>query len=187
MEIFIKNNFDGDIYKAFIKLSHPVMKADLWRYCIIYKYGGIYADTDTVCKIDPKYLVTDSLLTVVSENHLGFCQWFFYAPLNSPILKQIIDLSVYRILNEPMKGHGIIHYMTGPAVFTDGIIMYLKSQNLPIFENRLDFHKEYYDSNILRVLPTDITHKDLVVHLFAGSDEDGWKAARDKLFENGVF
>ena len=35
-------------------LPIAVMKADLWRYCVIYKYGGIYADADTVCKINPK-------------------------------------------------------------------------------------------------------------------------------------
>jgi mannosyltransferase OCH1-like enzyme len=45
---FIKNNFDEKIYKAYSMLPIAVMKADLWRYCVIYKYGGIYADTDTV-------------------------------------------------------------------------------------------------------------------------------------------
>jgi mannosyltransferase OCH1-like enzyme len=42
-EEFIKNNFDSNVYEAYMKCPMNVMKADLWRYCVIYKYGGIYA------------------------------------------------------------------------------------------------------------------------------------------------
>ena len=38
----------------FIKLSLKVMKGDLWRYCVVYHYGGIYADADTICFIYTK-------------------------------------------------------------------------------------------------------------------------------------
>jgi mannosyltransferase OCH1-like enzyme len=41
---FIKNNFDEDVYDAFNTLIPGAYKADLWRYCILYKKGGIYLD-----------------------------------------------------------------------------------------------------------------------------------------------
>ncbi len=41
---FIKNNFDIKVYNAYNKLIPGAYKADLWRYCILYKYGGIYLD-----------------------------------------------------------------------------------------------------------------------------------------------
>lgn len=41
---FIKNNFDNDVLYAFDKLVPGAYKADLWRYCILYKKGGIYLD-----------------------------------------------------------------------------------------------------------------------------------------------
>ena len=41
---FIKNNFNYNIYKAYNSLIPTAYKADLWRYCILYKYGGIYGD-----------------------------------------------------------------------------------------------------------------------------------------------
>jgi mannosyltransferase OCH1-like enzyme len=44
---FMKTNF-SDIYEVYHNLPLPVMKADLWRYCVIYHYGGIYADMDTI-------------------------------------------------------------------------------------------------------------------------------------------
>jgi mannosyltransferase OCH1-like enzyme len=41
---FIKNNFDSDILNAYDRLIPGAYKADLWRYCVLYKKGGIYLD-----------------------------------------------------------------------------------------------------------------------------------------------
>ena len=37
---FIKENFDLRVLKAYDKLIPGAFKADLWRYCILYKKGG---------------------------------------------------------------------------------------------------------------------------------------------------
>jgi len=174
---FIKQHFDKKIYKAYSILPMTVMKADLWRYCVIYHYGGIYADADTVCKINPNIFLTHSLLTIVPENDVHLCQWVFYAPKGSPILKTIIDLSVERILTSNFKGEHIIHYLTGPGVFTDGTEKYLKNNNLPIFDNKTKYYK--YPNNILSVFNYHSFHKKIVVHLFAGQDDDGWCKERN--------
>ena len=169
---FIKNNFDENVYKAYSMLPMPVMKADLWRYCIIYKYGGIYADTDTVCKINPNIFINNSFLTIVPENETHLCQWVFSAPANSPILKSIIDLSVERILNTPIKGEHIIHYLTGPGLFTAGIEKYLIENNYPVFDDKKNYYN--YPNPFLIVFDYNNFHKNIVQHLFAGQDEDGW-------------
>jgi mannosyltransferase OCH1-like enzyme len=128
---FIKNHFERKVYEAYSRLPMGVMKADLWRYCIIYKYGGIYADVDTFCINNPKLFINDSLLTVAPENNVHLCNWAFSAPKQSPILKSVIDLSVERILTIPeIRGEHVIHYLTGPGVFTEGIELYLKNNNL---------------------------------------------------------
>jgi mannosyltransferase OCH1-like enzyme len=41
---FIKNNFDHEVLNAYDTLVPGAFKADLWRYCILYKKGGIYLD-----------------------------------------------------------------------------------------------------------------------------------------------
>ena len=41
---FIKKNFDKDVLSAYDKLKPGAYKADLWRYCILFKNGGIYVD-----------------------------------------------------------------------------------------------------------------------------------------------
>jgi mannosyltransferase OCH1-like enzyme len=177
-DTFMKNNFDEKINKAYNMLPMGVMKADLWRYCVIYKYGGIYADADTVCKINPNIFINNSYLCVAPEpGHNLFCQWAFAAPPGSPILRSIIELSVDRILTTPIKGEHIIHFLTGPSCFTDGIIKYLKENKLPTFDDINQYHK--YPSNILAVFNRENFHNKFVQHLYAGSDKDGWKNVKN--------
>jgi mannosyltransferase OCH1-like enzyme len=176
-EEFMKN-FDENIYSAYCKLPLAVMKADLWRYCIIYQFGGIYADADTICKAHPDIFITDSL-TIVPENEVHLCQWIFSAPKNCPILKSVIDLSVERILGTEIKGEHIIHHLTGPGVFTDGIEKYLIQNGMPTFQDKKQYYK--YPNDILKVFNYNFFHKNIVQHLFTGNDSDGWCKERDLL------
>jgi mannosyltransferase OCH1-like enzyme len=41
---FIKKNFPEKVLNAYNSLIPGAYKADLWRYCILYKMGGIYMD-----------------------------------------------------------------------------------------------------------------------------------------------
>ena len=170
---FIKNNFERKVYEAYSRLPMGVMKADLWRYCVIYKIGGIYADVDTICINNPKLFINDSLLTVAPENNVHLCNWTFSAPKQSPILKSVIDLSVERILSVPqIRGEHIIHYLTGPGVFTEGIELYLKKNNLPVYENKMDYTS--YKNTTMKVFNHHNFHNSNIKHLYAGQDNDGW-------------
>ncbi len=179
-ETFIKDNFEEKIYNAYMKCPLPVMKADFWRYCIIYKNGGIYADADTVCNYDPNILLKHNhYMVIVPENKTHLCNWIFAAPKNSPILKTVIDLSTKRILDmDIIKGEHIIHVLTGPGLLTDGIELYLKNNNLPTFTNK-NCYAEYCDPE-LYVFNPNIFHKKYVIHLFAGQDDDGWTKEREE-------
>jgi mannosyltransferase OCH1-like enzyme len=46
---FIKNNFDNEVLRAYDSLIPGAYKADLWRYCVLYKMGGIYLDIKLSC------------------------------------------------------------------------------------------------------------------------------------------
>ena len=41
---FIMNEYPPDVLMAYDKLIPTAFKADLWRYCVLYKYGGVYLD-----------------------------------------------------------------------------------------------------------------------------------------------
>ena len=185
-ETFMREKIGGIVYDAYKRLPMSVMKADLWRYCIIYYYGGIYADTDTICMVNPNiFLKEDALLVCAPENDVAagkwdytihLCQWTFAAPPRSPILLKIINLSAKRILTIPkIKGEDIIHYLTGPGVFTDGIELYLKENNHPTFENKMNYVRKY---SCVGVFNGYNFHTKIVKHLFAGLDNDGWYTER---------
>jgi hypothetical protein len=46
---FIKDNYSDDVVKAYDSLIPGAYKADLWRYCILYKKGGVYMDIKFKC------------------------------------------------------------------------------------------------------------------------------------------
>ena len=64
-EKWMKNNFDNRIYGSYLMLNNPVARADFWRYCILYKQGGIYLDIDSHC-ITPfnSYINYNALLSI---------------------------------------------------------------------------------------------------------------------------
>jgi mannosyltransferase OCH1-like enzyme len=64
---FIRDNYETKVLDAYNTLIPGAFKADLWRYCILYKYGGIYLDIKYNCindfklisLTDKEYLVKD--------------------------------------------------------------------------------------------------------------------------------
>lgn len=41
---YIRDNYDRDVMAAFEVLKPGAYKSDLWRYCVLYKTGGVYMD-----------------------------------------------------------------------------------------------------------------------------------------------
>lgn len=175
-EKFMKENFKGIIYNIYKKLPLSVMKADLWRYCVIYHYGGIYADADTLLLCNPNEIIKDkNCLVVTPENNVHLCQWVFASPPKNPLLKSVIDMAVQRYQYESdthkMK-ENLVHYITGPGVFTNGIEKYLKNNNIQTYKNRTEYYKN--NNNNVMYLSLNI-HNKMVSHLFTGSNtKDGW-------------
>jgi len=179
-DTFMREKIGGIVFQAYQRLPMGVMKADLWRYCIIYYYGGIYSDVDTVCLKHPSiFLHPTAELVLAPENSTHLCQWTFAAPPKSPILLAIINLSAKRILTIPkIKGEHIVHYLIGPGVFTDAIEEYIKEKEGTVYPNRNDYTNNTFPS--LYCFQPDIFHTKIIRHLFAGGDEDGWTKERAK-------
>ena len=61
---FIKDNFDQNVLDAYNSLLPGAFRSDLWRYAIIYKYGGVY--------IDIKYHTYIPLIELIKESEFTF-------------------------------------------------------------------------------------------------------------------
>jgi mannosyltransferase OCH1-like enzyme len=130
---FIKNEYGQEWYDIFISLPVGVMRGDLWRYMVIYKYGGVYADLDTEClKPISSWMIEDKEFIVCPETSDHFCQWTFASTSGNPILKSVLDLIKDRLLNPEYGSPHFVHTHTGPAIWTDGImkILDIKVTNL---------------------------------------------------------
>ena len=176
---FMKTNFN-DIYDVYHNLPLPIMKADLWRYCVIYHYGGIYADMDTIFigdDLDSLFQKeSDLILTTEYPQDMTLCQWVFAAPKGSPILKNVIDESVKRIKEcKDFKYEHMVHTLTGPKVFTESIEDYLRKNNLITFieEDRENYCTEY-KNEVMYVHDSKWLYDNHVEHVYSGQWEGGW-------------
>ena len=122
---FIKNNFNTFIINAYDNLIPTAYKADLWRYCILYKNGGIYTDLsyNLIKNIDVNKDGADMILTKdIPENclQIGFIASI---PKNN-FLKYVINKVCLNIFNNN-KGKSTLH-VTGPCIFGELFFAFFK-------------------------------------------------------------
>jgi mannosyltransferase OCH1-like enzyme len=182
MKRFMLDHFDERVNEAFDLCPMMIMKADLWRYCVIYIHGGIYADSDTIRKKSMTEFVNHDVDLVIfgEDNKLNqqcFCQWIFAAPVNSPILKAIIDECVTRILNtHKFKGLNTVLNTTGPSMFTNIIENYLKNRGFVVYTDKEDYAWKLTPNKHVFVYPHEYADGILTSHLYSGQWDDGWVA-----------
>jgi len=124
----------------YIQLPTPVMKADMFRYLVIYQYGGVYVDIDAEAlkSLDDLLIGDDDMIVGVEIdfNNLTFAkfnpiyksyykkhgidkqyvQYIFMATPKNPILYEIIE----NIHTKPTfnNAHLDTFMQTGPALFS---------------------------------------------------------------------
>ena len=119
---FIADEFDPKVVKAYDALIPGAFKADLWRYCILYKRGGVYVDIKFQCEpgFSFKDISSDFIVREYNDKGTGLYEDIVYTgciaskPLN-PIFLTAID----RICeNVTKKYYGRGHTdVTGPQMF----------------------------------------------------------------------
>ena len=100
---FIKKHYGDNYVDVFNYLQHGPIKADFWRLCILYKYGGVYSDAD----IEPLVPLADffekqtslviggSFMTVFNFNPC-----FFACRKKFPVIKKCIQWYVEKYVNK---------------------------------------------------------------------------------------
>lgn len=141
---FILEEYGQEWHDLFVGLPVGVMRGDLWRYMIIYKYGGVYTDLDTEC-LNPinTWLNEEYEMIVCPETNLHFCQWTFAASAGNPILESVLDTIKEKLINPTYGSPHFVHTHTGPAVWTEGI---MKALDIKV-DNLIDDHLLLNSSN----------------------------------------
>ena len=150
--------FGKEIYSAYKLLKIDSMKNHLWSYCLIYKHGGIFIN-DSKYKIKDKSIFNkDGLIVVPDLKYNLFNNWIFSsASPNNPVLKNIIDICIKRIIENQVIKEEYIDYITGDQCFTDGILQYLSNNNKIIYTNVNDYVQ--YKNKLFTVVDSREFHK----------------------------
>ena len=78
-----------DIFKF---IPDGPIKSDFWRCCILYKYGGVYADADIKPLLPLKDVIEEDCdLVLPLSYYAGFNPHFIMANAGEPLLKYLID------------------------------------------------------------------------------------------------
>ena len=120
---FIKNNYPQKFLDYFDMLCNykgagPI-KCDFWRCLMLYKHGGVYADSDIELLKPIKFFLepdTDFLTCNTIDNNLLNPHLIISRP-NNIILENCINIYVNEKFNSPYKyweedGHSIVFIMT---------------------------------------------------------------------------
>jgi mannosyltransferase OCH1-like enzyme len=112
---FIADNYDKDVLEAFHTLKPGAYKSDLWRYCILYKLGGVYMDIKYYSAV-PLISVIDETPTVFVKDIGKYCVYnaFLISPPKNEIFRLCINNIVESCKNKLYRDNYLD--ITGPCL-----------------------------------------------------------------------
>jgi mannosyltransferase OCH1-like enzyme len=140
----IINHFDEKLLHIYDNARNKAQQSDIFRYCVLYQYGGLY--------LDIKAGVNGNLndLGNILSGKILYCKWpnphvcNFYNhaatsillwPKKHPIMKSLIKIITNRMLTKPKGGNTCI---VGPDIYAMVMTKYFPTKYMLISNNYLD-------------------------------------------------
>lgn len=167
---FVLEHFGEEVYKLYLALPQPVMRADFWRIAVVYIYGGYYSDLDITCNAPVKNFIDASVDAVFIREINNILNYFFGASAKHPVLKLALD----HMINQ---------------------MRHIKNTNVqdfgmhPLHQAVRDYYKvigtNYINTDEVQfILDSDVRTSNKLIHnmasLFGDSDYESWRK-RDKI------
>lgn len=117
------------------------IRADVWRYLMLWKYGGIYADIDSApAKLTPDLFLNTDALFVVEQYHI-LSQWFMAVSPRHPLMKLALEQALENMFHVSDVTNVGAAKQTGPHAlhvalqkYMPGVFDPLKPGNKPVKE-----------------------------------------------------
>lgn len=122
IEQFLEAEYEPEVVQAYRKIQIGAVKADFFRYTILYKKGGIYLDIDSrIAKPLDEFIRPDDVAIISFENNQEqfYVQWALVYAAGHPFLERTIKLMLENIRENRFPNSG--HEMTGPTVYSKAI------------------------------------------------------------------
>lgn len=187
----IKNNFSTEVYETYMSLSNGAPKADLWRCCVLYLYGGVYVDIDCECQDDIHDSIKDYDFVVPVDTERAryalFNAFMASTPRNN-ILYHLINKIIYNVKNknyqERHNYNGDAFTASGPGALGEAVsellgysyqTLYSESilnVSVPYFK-KINIGSQYED--IYYLPKKDNDNKLLFYYNFSDNNNNNWK------------
>jgi mannosyltransferase OCH1-like enzyme len=137
MDDFIRTHYATEFYTAYNKLNIGTAKADFWRYCVLYTYGGIYLDIDADILFPLDWLINENDMCILTreKNPPFFNNWIMLVEKGHPIMLEALRQCVYNIHNKTSTN---ISLLTGPGPLTAAISKLMK----PLYSRDVNLYTE---------------------------------------------
>lgn len=93
-EAFIAEHFPQYLH-LYLYIKPGIFRADFWRYLVLYKYGGFYADMDSRLFYDKDTHFAKTIndpnatLNVVTSENSAFNNWLIICSKENPIIRHV--------------------------------------------------------------------------------------------------
>eukprot|EP00878_Enallax_costatus_P003344 GHUV01003552.1.p1 GENE.GHUV01003552.1~~GHUV01003552.1.p1 ORF type:complete len:731 (+),score=251.47 GHUV01003552.1:314-2506(+) len=136
-----------ELLPTFEGLSSQVERTDMWRYLVLCKMGGVYADSDVVCARPVSNWVQDAGLLVGIENvfttpeeakrrdytrQIQMVQWAIASRKGHPVVCRMGQYVAAHVAEEkrgefidPDRNHAILE-RTGPGIWSSSVHDYIR-------------------------------------------------------------
>lgn len=181
MHKYVRDHFPEylDLYEARPTI---VEKTDLWRYMVVLREGGFYADMDTSCvkPIEPlrRHRAVVGIEQILPER-VQYLQWFFGATPGHPLLREALEeakrrhrAGAWRAMHTDQQ----VLFVTGPEAFSAAVVRISRAQPESVRVFPLGVLGLYN----IHLLPAAIRKRAYLVHHFRGS----WKSFWPKILQN---
>jgi mannosyltransferase OCH1-like enzyme len=167
---FVLEHFGEEIYRKYLSLPQPIMRADFWRIAVVYIYGGYYSDLDITCNKSVTQFVNQSVNLVVTREVNNIANYFFGAAPKHPVLKLTLDYMIAEMQHINVKETQSF----GMHSLHQAVRDYFKvTETNYISTNEVQF-----------LLDADLRNTNTLIHSIASlqyhSDYESWRA-RDQL------
>lgn len=129
-KVFLKENFDEDVLHAFEVLVPGAFKADLLRACLLYVYGGVYADAKLFLHYDLDSFLEGDLVLVKefdkkSIKNKAIWNGFMCSVPKQEYFMDVIKKIVKNVKNKDYRYDDLA--VTGPLLYGE---VFMKKNNI---------------------------------------------------------
>jgi mannosyltransferase OCH1-like enzyme len=122
-EKFVLDNFGQEWYKIFMECPINVMKADIWRYMVLYIHGGVFSDIDSICKkpLDSWTNIDYDLIVCEDGDDFCYCNGGFASTAKNETILYILNYVKNKLIEKKYNDKYFVFNTTGPIAFTKAI------------------------------------------------------------------